>query len=961
MFRDLNVLRLIPDRPGRGGAKFGYHSFQQEPINDTRETLNVNVWQDSWRIDKASTSIITGVTFNDELFKGTNFASCLALHGYSKFSLTSPSAGPTTSVLGHNIANLNAVDTGYIFDYSGYSYYFVDGGNVSSSNIVCYASYTHPAVFCNIGNRCFIGTGEDEGKIYDRATGPEDAFLGGVLPQVYTIGVGAPAAAPVVGASDVASFADIYLRTNSKYISYPDVESALFTAVAPGSDTLIIKGDGRTWDGANAVDLAAKTTTFSSAGWTVSIDNGSNIATFAPVPAGDPWVGLRLTVSGEEFTMMAFGVNPVAGDPALTTAQCLLSRFYKKGKLPEEPGGVDGGWDPADNIVNQTFTITGVRWELRRLLAPVLWPGGFTTGDPTIVGELVNTGGRLTWADTPPSYAYAWYDPQTGHISNISPVFSPEATSVSDVGIQVNVDVGSISYPPSTSSIPRYFLSDRPSRWTHILFFRTLMAGGSTLYPIGSLNPYVTDDSGVQTPNPDWKGLPNQVVTSIPPSGTGNYWYDSARDADLLISGALRAPQFTNNKPRIIQNGVETILYPAHMAYWDGRLWIAGTQDPAALHYSCDRVQCPFGIPEESFPDTNVLRIPASDGCIRGMKLIGENLLLTTERWAYTVAGNNESNYRLVRVSTRMAGVGDYQMDEFVSDVEGGGALVVFVGTDAKVYAMPLGGNAVVISKEIQTYLDAANLSARINYRLVRVHCMTVGGQRLVLVFVPNASRTSGKTFVYNFDLKVWTEHTIQNDAVNTNSGLNTAWATITTQDDNVAEIYTTPTPDVIVPIVGYPFVKVRRWQYSALTSYMDGAYIRTFPLTFDGKKTRKQLHFVRVYVNKGTFSGIPGILPWRCIVNTDSGVIGIGADFVGELDTAYTMVGVNSVDSNPLYPLPGASEYVIAAPSMTGGPPLLGYSFDVKIQFPEAMDRDYRLFALDIGWSTVSDGQLDP
>ena len=128
------------------------------------------------------------------------------------------------------------------------------------------------------------------------------------------------------------------------------------------------------------------------------------------------------------------------------------------------------------------------------------------------------------------------------------------------------------------------------------------------------------------------------------------------------------------------------------MAYWDGRLWVAGPQDPAALHYSCDRTQCPFGIPEESFPDTNVLRIPAADGCVRGLRLIGEQLLITTERWAYTIAGNNESNYRLVRISTRMGGVGEYQMDEFVSDVEGGGALIVFVGTDARVYAMPLGG-----------------------------------------------------------------------------------------------------------------------------------------------------------------------------------------------------------------------------------------------------------------------------
>ena len=53
MYDKIDVMKLLPDRPGRGGAKFGYHSFQQEPINDTREVKNVHVWQDSWRSDRA--------------------------------------------------------------------------------------------------------------------------------------------------------------------------------------------------------------------------------------------------------------------------------------------------------------------------------------------------------------------------------------------------------------------------------------------------------------------------------------------------------------------------------------------------------------------------------------------------------------------------------------------------------------------------------------------------------------------------------------------------------------------------------------------------------------------------------------------------------------------------------------------------------------------------------------------
>ena len=343
------------------------------------------------------------------------------------------------------------------------------------------------------------------------------------------------------------------------------------------------------------------------------------------------------------------------------------------------------------------------------------------------------------------------------------------------------------------------------------------------------------------------------------------------------------------------------------------------------------------------------------------MKLIGESLLITTERWAYTIAGNNESNYRLVRVSTRMAGVGDYQMDEFISDVEGTTTIVVFVGTDAKIYAMPLGGQAVWISKEIQTYLATSTswLFVRARYQKVRVHCMTTSGRRMVLVYIPDYSGNSGKTFFYDFDQKIWTEETITNANSTAKSGADTAWATVPSPDKNSIEIYTTRSTDTIPPISPVPIIDCREWFDVSYAIPVPGGYVRTFPLTFDGKKTRKQLHFIRIYVNDQSSTSVdPGTgatkYPWRCTVQVDSAAAGTPMTFSDPLDTVYnTLSGGFPVDAST------AAERIITGVMLTGGPPMIGYTFDVTVYFPTQTNKVYQLYRMDIGWSTVS--EVDP
>lgn len=975
MYRGINVLTLLPDRHGRGGTKFGYHAFQQEPINDTRETLNVHAWQDSWRTDCKSTSALGYLPeylFPDTNPKAGGSISCLALHGYCKYNTSDPSAGPMTEILGHNVSNPAFSDgLGYVWNYTSYTDYTYSfgGGTVTITwdrNIVCDASRTFPAVFVNIGSRCFIATGINECQIYDSSSGNDVFGNGSGQPHTYDLGVDAPAAAPVVTAAEVVTQTEAWAHLTSIYLSHPDPNSGLSTAVSPGADTLELTADGITWSGATGFDIVSKTTTFSTAAMTVSIENGSNIAYFdGAIPGSNEWTMLTLTVDGKSFIITRMGNGTPYEVPPLAVNAARLDKPYRARRNPHDPSDpLAPEWNPEDDIVDQPFSITGVRWTMQRGGVDLPWPGGLTLG-VNMLGQLLNTGGRLTWDETPPSYAYAWYDPVSGHVSNISPVFSPDATSVTDVGIAVPVDVGSISYPSDPTHVPRNQGYGNPfPRWTHILFFRTLMSGGSTLYPIGSLQPFVFNPSDPTNPsyNPEWRGLPNPLAyptMSYPAVGSGNFWYDTSRDSDLLVSGALRAPQFTNGKPTYTNEGETIVLYPAHMAYWDGRLWMAATQDPAAIHYSCDRVQCPFGVPEESFPPTNVLRIPASDGAVRGMKLIGEHLLITTERWAYTIAGNNESNYRLVRISTRMAGVGDYQMDEFVSDVEGQAALVVFFGTDSKVYAMPLGGQAVHISKDIQTYLSSVDRGYRPEYIKSQVHCMSVDGRRMLLLYVAGPfPDVFGKTFIYDFDQKVWTEHKLSSDSSELNTGYRTAWGTIPSVLTSGAEVYSIPNMDITgitSPTVG---AKLRRWFQNATTP-MTAGYVKTFPLNFDGQKTRKRLHFVRIFVNDESPTTVVGgqtYYGWRITVRPDSSSTTYFASPTQEYDTAYRQLRSGGV------PVDSANdaELIVTDAALYPDAPLLGYTFEVTVTAPEHTDKLFRLYRVEIGWSVASEGQVD-
>lgn len=562
-----------------------------------------------------------------------------------------------------------------------------------------------------------------------------------------------------------------------------------------------------------------------------------------------------------------------------------------------------------------------------------------------------------------PTYAYAWYDPETGHASNISPMYQiPRPTTIgaftdfANITPAFEVDPGFISYPSGASSTAVNAGTDG-ARFSHIIFFRTLSTPGSaTLYPIGSLMPYVgkvhpggnsTRGSWSPSTYKGWMGIPNNYVDAPPQvPANQNVWYDFSSDSDLLLAGGFRAPQYTNSKPiALLRGGATQPGRPYAMAYWDRRTWLVNSQEPDKIVFSCDEAQCPLGVPTESFPPTNFLRLPSVDGKVVGMRTVGDMLLVTTQRWAYIIAGNNESNYRLLKVSASMPGVGTYQMDEFptLTGAEGEPATLFYLGQDRIVYQWTIGNQATPISMPIQNQLDAKlsqGSSSLGVYQNSRVHCISAWGRRLVVV-EPLAAL--GVTFlIYDIDNQVWTS----SSPTDGTSGfplfggivpMTTVYG-LGVPVNEIYALYTTNSP----PGVAVVYRSWIRDDVAVSTALLDMA---TFPLNFDGKKTRKQLVSVNIHATSGTYSLI--VHPNESALNSTPQV-----PFTAYPDPLDSVYG-----APPLAPLDGfgSQDSVIMTAQFYGDSmPLIGYRFVLYIRRTDALP--CTIYALDVAYVDVEE-----
>jgi hypothetical protein len=157
--------------------------------------------------------------------------------------------------------------------------------------------------------------------------------------------------------------------------------------------------------------------------------------------------------------------------------------------------------------------------------------------------------------------------------------------------------------------------------------------------------------------------------------------------------------------------------------------------------------------------------------------------------------------------------------------------------------------------------------------------------------------------------------------------------------------------------------VTLRRWGEDwALDATDNSAYIQTFPMTFDGKKSKKSLFFVNIH------STAPSTALWTVTVTVDeSSAKTYNANAAAYPDSAYSIYGpanVLPVDYQPAYDFsPGTTwqdlSVLVAGFTANAAPPT-GYRFQIRVM-PTNYAHVARVFAIDIGYQDDGDGGVDP
>ena len=843
MFTGGKVLRLIPDQPNSGGSKTAQSTFSQNM--GIRVARNIWVYQGRWQKSPGLSS------FAQPPVGAQGITRSYSAHTYLKYDLTDASLGPTSDLLTHDYAA--GTTTHYI------NQYYIESGVRSVPIKSSTATGMTPALFANIKNRCFIcwsGTNpfifDGVGTLYN----PND--------YTYDIGVQGPVSAPTYTIQDVG---DHQGDASTVYISAAAGGNTV-TACRPGSPTPVFSGSelavgiggitynlvspgGYTYYNATTVDASSPSCTGSSGTKTLTI-NGYLF------PANGAWNGLKINIaapSAESVIVASYTLG--ATDTTVTLVANLAS-----------------------NHTTASWTLSG-----EVLTFATAYQGATVLGTLRVFGYA----GAMAWTDQGPQYAYAYYDPVTGHISNISPIL--QVTETAQPGVAIGLD--GIMPSPSTDQ----------TRFTDIVIFRTQLAGGAVLYPIGTF------------------GYPPTFDTVANTGAVPHTYIDNNTDAALLINGGLIAPLVNNAKP-----GPAT-----HMMVYDQRVWLNPVDDPTAIIYSADFYQVPFGVPEESFAPGNLLRISSDDGRVRGMKLVGNLAEVMTDRYSYAIVGGPDAaSYRLTRIGPQTFGVGDYQMAELPGDIGDNSAALSFLSRDKRVYLLaPQYGNVPLsdpVSDTFETQIATAD-----DYYNSRLHYFQAPNVRLLMASLPSATMT------FNFDQKIWcqTDAAIEGNAIIRPEAFTTVYGG------------TRPT-DLVVVNAGFAYAWMRIDESRGSTN----AYLETPPMSLAGdQKRRTRLNFVRVYTDA------PTVTVTLTIDESNSSLTMIGSE---EPDVNYSLY------ANPSSPVddPDAHELVaFPVASLTGGLTAKtdGFRHMIRVSLPEDQSR-YSIYAIDIGYQIIdADGEVNP
>ena len=821
MAQEYQIVRIIPDKKGKGGDKSGMTTHMG--VVDIYSNQNALMYAGRWRSMLGAVAYTTGYQNNSTAWE------CKSIHVYYQYSTTSAVSEPTVHLFGHHYEGAtgnydvlwNYTDSYYLEMFKSSTVYSgACGGGFGFAFISSITGGTFSAT--DAGRYVYIWAW-DGGLLKYRAyrsvilqvLAPDSLLLTDDIYATYGTYQFVVAKRVWTSAPNAASIAKFVNVANRCFIAWGNTTWGNLIV-----DTSFVTEGGlhlaMTYPMGCPAPVNNITYTLTTPyNGVCGITNDTIYATvagckfFGSAPAITP--SLQMNVAGQTFsvtaltlenftdtvTIAADGVtysipagNPYANGLGLYTA-------YPAGFGTITTISVDG----LGNIVGKLDTsntpgahagiqVGAGHWYIAQL------SDKFTAAPIYNAPFTMNTGG-MNWTGTGPSYAVARYNPSTGHVSNIGPIttVTEQNQNITQINLQIPVDGQSSDY--------------FQAGYTKLILFRTPLANtsGGTLLPIG--DPTLGGAGLIDNFNPATAMIPSTVTFA-----------DNYTDSALVLSSTFIAPQAINNQPPTF----------CQLAFWDNVVWGVDIADQSAVRYSVFPNQngYTFGVTQEAFPSENVLRIPAEDGRILGMKPVGATLIITTQRYAYSIAGTLGA-YSLVRFCTNMYGVVHERFCEWAGDAGEASDRLAFIGNDGKFYRFTPNYGTEVISAPIATSVDAS-FTAGADLSPFKIHQIISKGYRLFL-FTLGPDQGSAR-WMFDYENGTWHKY-----------------YSAQPQPQAFTQIYS----GAAAPIQLYGYAgTLYKWFDDSITAYND-AIIQTFTIDGGSPETFKELLAVRLWVSDST------------------------------------------------------------------------------------------------------------
>jgi len=373
-------------------------------------------------------------------------------------------------------------------------------------------------------------------------------------------------------------------------------------------------------------------------------------------------------------------------------------------------------------VVGSPIYIAGIKATVTAIPTPLVVLATYPTVAPADPGphDVQGNFGPLV-SDNPSGavprtykYGVAYYDPITGHASNLSPVLEIVDGKPNNDGVTITL-----------SGI----VTNGDSRFTQIIIARTAL-GGSTFKAL-AIRP--------NTGGP-LKYVDNQFdSTKLGTVGPGNLALEQSANLPPPNSGSF-------------------------IAYWDGRFWMADNISIGVvwMSKSTQEMSQTVGVAEECWPQTPAFQrtIPDSDGRITGLKTIGPNLYITTDLAIYSVTGQGlgPTNYGLERISAKGSGTTLLATANLPAEDSQSGDVMVHFGNDQRLYFLYGNGGDLSYSYPIQDQFTA-NPTPAFWWKPESTSVGVIHDKRATYVLVAKTDAYEPPySFLYDLDRKVWLE-----------------------------------------------------------------------------------------------------------------------------------------------------------------------------------------------------------